>query len=93
MVKSQIDDNKNSILISKGSKGLLSSNFIKEGKFLKESLKKGIYNIPIIIDSAVGGTKYKFKVKKEVYGLKLNTLYTCNYKMIKFCNNDVWNSL
>lgn len=84
MIKSQIDENKNTIFVKKGSKGLLSSNFKKEGKFLKETLKKGKYNIPIIIESAVGGTKYKFKVKNEGYGLKLNVVYTCNYKMIKF---------
>lgn len=45
MVKSQIDENKNNIFVNKGSKGLLSNNFKKEGKFLRETLKKGKYNI------------------------------------------------
>ena len=54
---------------------------------------KKIYNIPIIIESSVGGNKYSFKTKKKLYNLKLDVIYEASYKLIKFCSEEVWNKI
>ena len=56
MTKSQINENKNCPIIEKGSKALLCSNFVVYGKEIREKFKsKKIYDIPIVIDSTIGG--------------------------------------
>ena len=67
----------------------LNNNILKEIK----NKNKGKYCIPIVIDKPVGGNKYKFTVGKEMCNLKLNTFYQCPYKMIKFCESNVWNKI
>ena len=60
---------------------------------LTDSKKKKIYDIPIIIESSLDGDKYKFKVVHNVKQLKTNKIYQANYKLIKFCSNDVWDKI
>ena len=54
---------------------------------------KKIYDIPVIIEESNGGNKYKIKVNKNIKNLKVNTLYDCNYKLIKFCSDEVWEKI
>ena len=93
-IKSQINKNKECAIIEKGSKALLCRNFVKNGKYLNEKkfLKK-IYDIPVIIEESNGGNKCKIKVNKNIKNLKVNTLYDCNYKLIKFCSDEVWEKI
>ena len=52
------------ILVQKHCYAILSK---KKGTILlTDSKKKKIYDIPIIIESSLGGDKYKFKVVKNV---------------------------
>lgn len=45
IIKSQLDINKNSAVVQKGSRGLLSNKFKKHGKYLEQKIKKRIiYN-------------------------------------------------
>ena len=94
MIKSQIENNQNNITIEKGTKALLCSNFILKGNILKvKKLGKKLYEIPIIIEKVVGGSKYSFKVTKNVKNLKKKKLYEANYKLIKFCPISIWEDL
>ena len=93
-LKSQINENKDNIVIEKGSKALLCSNFTLNGKILNEKrFGKKNYEIPIIIENSIGCNKYSFKVCKNFKCLKKNKIYEANYKLIKFCNENVWNDL
>lgn len=73
---------------------MLCNSFKKKGTILlTDSKKKKIYDIPIIIESSLGGDKYKFKVVYNVKKLKTNKIYQANYKLIKFCSNEVWDKI
>ena len=90
-IKSQINDNSSVFIIKKGSKALLEDNFSKKGNNLKQKFnKKGCYTIPIIIDSSIGGTRYKFQVAVNINGLEKGNFYIANYRLIKFFSNEVW---
>ena len=72
----------------------MCSNFIRNGKIIKPNkYGKKIYEIPIIIESSEGAQKYKFKIGKELNGLKFGTIYEAHYKLIKFCSNNVWDKI
>lgn len=78
------------ITIKKGSKVLLCNNYNKSGKILNiKTFGKNFIIIPIIIDSSIVGTKYKYKVVKNIKNLKANVLYEVNYKLIKFCSEKM----
>ena len=86
-IKSQINENKNSIIVKTCSKALLVPNFVLKGITIKEKKKaKKLYEIPIIIENSIGGTKQGFKVTRN---LKNNKVYEANYKLIKFCSNEL----
>ena len=89
MIKSQIDINIDNREIKKSSKALLCSSFIKTEKILKEKKKgKKLYEIPIIIESSLGGEKYSFKDFKNMKDLKTDNIYRANYRLIKFCTEN-----
>lgn len=93
-IKSQINKNTTNEIVIKGSKCLLCNNFIKKGNILKISKSgKKLYNIPIIINSSLGGNKYKFNTTKNINGLKKTKIYEADYKLIKLCSEAVWNKL
>ena len=92
VVKSQINISIHTIPVLKGTKALLYDNF-KLTKNLVKKLKngkKGKYSIPVIIYDTIGGNKYKFNVSKVFNNLEKNIYYQCDYKIIKFCNKEVW---
>ena len=47
----------------------------------------------MIIEESNGGNKYKIKVNKNIKNLKVNTTYECNFKLIKFCSDEVWENI
>ncbi len=47
----------------------------------------------IIIENSLGGTKYNFKLAKNYKNLKIGTIYTANYKLIKFCSEIMWEKI
>ena len=95
VIKSQINKCNHNIPVLKGTKALLYDNFKLEKYLVKKrkNRKKGKYSIPIIIYDTIGGNKYKFKVSKEYDDLKKNIYYQCDYKLIKFCNEDAWEKI
>ena len=54
---------------------------------------KKIYDIPVIIEESNDGNKYKIKVNKNIKNLKVNNIYEWNYKLIKFCSDEVWEKI
>ena len=52
-----------------------------------------LYNIPIIIEDAKGGDKYRIKLLNDYNELKKDRIYEANYKLIKFCSEDLWNKI
>lgn len=49
--------------------------------------------MPIIILKSICDSKYIFKVSKNAKNLKKTKTYEASYKLIKFCTDDVWNSI
>ena len=81
-------------IIKKGEKCLLKDLYIKKGKFLKIKFNKiGKYRIPIIIEEALGGTTYSFKVSKNISNLSVNYLYKADYRLIRRYSIELWEYL
>ena len=66
--------------------------FIKKGKTLKcKFIKKCKYIIPIIIEG--GGNNYSFKFPINLDDLKIDTIYKADCRLIKTCNEEIWDHI
>ena len=89
-LKSQNKVYKNFNIIQKGERALLNETYSKAGNVLKNKFnKKGKYIIPIIIEEALVGTRYSFKVPMNINDLEIDTFYKADYRLIKRCELDV----
>ena len=81
--------------VLKGTKALLYENFKLINNLVKKqkNRKKGLYSIPVIIHDTIVVNKYKFKVSKDFNNLEKNIYYQCDYKLIKFCNEEAWEKI
>ena len=71
-------------IIKKGDKCLLNNTYIKKGNNLScKPKKKGMYIYPIIIEKALGATKYSFKFAITINDFDTDTIYNADYKLIK----------
>ena len=83
-----------SIVVEKGSKDLFCSSFNVKGKIIKEKkFGKKLYDIPLLIEESIGGTKYSFKPAINFKNLKSNKVYEAGCKLIKFCSNKIWDEI
>ena len=71
-------------MYQKRRKCLLSDLCFKKGKSLKYKCNKiGKYRIPIIIEEALGGTSYSFKVSGNIGDLENIIIYKADYRLIR----------
>ena len=70
--------------IKRGEKCLLNDLYFKKGNSLKLKYKKICkYRIPIIIEEALGGTSYSFKVSGNIGDLENIIIYKADYRLIR----------
>ena len=55
--------------------------------------KKGKYIIPIIIEGCKGGNNCSFKLTVNLDGLKNDTIYKADYRLIKRCSEEIWDHI
>ena len=90
-LKSQNKVYKNFNIIQKGERVLLNETYSKAGNVLKNKFnKKGKYIIPIIIEEALVGIRYSFKVPVNINDLEIDNIYKADYRLIKRCHLDIW---
>ena len=73
---------------------MLANNIKLNGNVVKILFnKKGAYIIPIIIDEGFDGSEYSFHADFDISILKKNVIYRANSKLIKKCENIVWDEI
>ena len=95
--KNRKRNTKNSNPFKSNQTVLISTRFIKKNNKLgvKKFAKKGTYSLPAKIIKIGSSHEYwiKFSLSNENLGIKKNFNYLCDYRLIKECSLDAYNTI